>query len=104
MTSKEQRAGYLLIDNRFAPPELGIVPFLETATHTCSHCHRQIPKKPEIGYCCKCDAYLCDRCAVEATVTGECRPIAKVFDELLTAETRGTPLPLIGANHGQVLV
>ncbi len=78
--SKRSHEGYLLNDQRHSGGGL-----LESATITCSHCHRVVVLNPqrtrERGYCAKCDHYLCDGC----TAGGECLPLNKVLDELQNA-------------------
>lgn len=83
--SKRQREGWLLIDNRLAPPEEGVPRFMEAATSTCSHCQQQVVRNPvrmrERAYCPSCDAYICDRCEGIRAVNG-CRPFEAVIVEL----------------------
>ena len=85
MKSKSQREGYLLIDNRLAPPSPGVPRFLEAATSTCSHCHNQILRNParqrERAYCPSCDSYICDGCNAVRQVEG-CKPLNAVIDSL----------------------
>ncbi len=81
---KERREGYLLIDNRLAPPAPGVPRFLEAATSRCAHCERQIIRNPERtrerAACFTCDAYICDPCAVVARIAG-CKPFNAVIEE-----------------------
>jgi uncharacterized paraquat-inducible protein A len=77
-----KREGYLLIDNRAAGDGM-----VESATVTCSHCHRVVVLNPqrtrERGYCPKCDSYICDQCeAVRASNGYSCVTMTQVFDEL----------------------
>lgn len=77
--SKQSRQGYLELDLRHAPgPSLeqiaasgktnvigaGAHGLFETATVTCSHCHRVLDfmgDRSRVGYCRVCDSYTCDR-------------------------------------------
>lgn len=82
--SKRSQEGYLLIDHRACAS--GPTALHESATITCSHCHRVVvlnPGRTRVrGYCSKCDHYLCDACEAERTRTGECRPLNAVIDHL----------------------
>lgn len=94
MHSKRSLEGVLLIDNGHAPTPAhpsrnfigaGSAGRLEVPMLTCSHCHAQVVVNPlrtrERHYCRKCDHYLCDQCAVIATVNGgECTPMNKTLD------------------------
>lgn len=85
--SNAQKQGFLLIDNRLAPPEPGIPRFFEGATKTCPHCTGQVVLNPartrERGHCRRCDSYLCDGCAVLAKLSGgECRPFSAVVEDI----------------------
>lgn len=98
MHSKRSLEGYLLIDNSHAPGPsdeeiakfgkdvLGARGKLELPIVTCSHCHRQVAMQPgrtrERPYCRKCDHYICDDCAVVATIRGECVTMNEVLDSL----------------------
>ncbi len=92
--SKRSLEGYLLIDNRVGPrvpsfdgttPEIPQGATWESATLTCSHCHRVAILYPNrsrpLDYCHKCDKYMCRLCAA----IGECRPLNAVFDRLQNA-------------------
>jgi hypothetical protein len=95
--SKRSLEGVLLIDNRAGAPVPafdGTVPIasgavFESATLTCSHCHKQLILNPDRsrsrGYCPKCDHYLCDQCETVRVKTGECTPLNAVFDQLQNA-------------------
>lgn len=94
--SLRRHEGYLLIDNRNSPGvseafvrasgtdavAVGEGAVFESATVTCSHCHRIVVLNPARTrprhYCAQCDHYVCDTpaCAVE------CVPLAKVLDAL----------------------
>lgn len=98
MASKRAQEGYLLIDNRHAPPVseamalatgktvigAGVSGVFEAPILTCSHCHAQLVVNPlrtrDRPYCRKCDHYLCDGCAAVAAMTGDCAPLKSVFD------------------------
>lgn len=100
--SLRSREGYLLIDNSNGPgvseEQLAMLPRkheleavsegkkFESATITCSHCHRIFLRNParkrERAYCMKCDHYICDWCGAEAGRTRECRPMNAVLDEI----------------------
>jgi hypothetical protein len=84
--SNNRRTGYVVSDNRVAPPEPGIPRFFEGDTKTCPHCTAQIILNParvrERGYCRRCDSYICDSCAVLAKLSGgECKPFKQFIDE-----------------------
>ena len=83
--SKSQREGYLLIDNRLAPPSPGVPRFMEAATSTCSHCQQQVVRNPSRqrarAWCSSCDSYICDRCESIRMVNG-CKPFDAVLNEL----------------------
>lgn len=96
--SKRSHEGYLLIDNRNAPPVpsfSGSTPEMtpaiaagatfESATVTCSHCHRVVVLNPgrtrERHYCPKCDHYICDWCeAARVASGGDCVPFNKKLE------------------------
>ena len=98
MISKRSREGYLLIDNRNSPgvpaeqmrttglPSDAGRGLFESATVTCSHCHRIVVLNPdrtrERAYCSQCDYYLCDACGAARAHTGDCRPLNQWFDEM----------------------
>src|ERR1700677_973419 len=96
MPSKSTPQGWLLIDNRLAPPEPGIPRFVEAGIVGCSHCRRQAVLNPERererGYCRKCDHYICDQCAA----VGECKPFDRFIDQAMTALARGLTMPQLG--------
>lgn len=93
MKSKRSQEGYLLIDNRFAPglnpgdfpgcdiAGLGHRGTFESATVTCSHCHRVVVLNPmrerPRNYCRKCDHYICDSPSCNAG----CNPYNAVLDQ-----------------------
>lgn len=84
MLTKRSLEGYLLIDHRNAPGA-GPVPAgatFESATVTCSHCHRVVVLNPdrsrERHHCRRCDHYICDQCAA----AGDCRPMVAELDRL----------------------
>lgn len=85
MRHKSQREGYLLIDNRLAPPTEGVPRFVELATSTCSHCQRQILRNParqrDRAWCPNCDSYVCDQCDAVRQIEG-CKPMSAVIDKL----------------------
>lgn len=90
--------GYLLIDNRNSPgttsdiltpgsspddvPIVGSGATYESATATCSHCHRIVIFNPQRSrprnYCAKCDHYICD----SAGCLVDCTPFNKLLDDL----------------------
>ena len=98
MTSKRAQEGYLLIDNRHAPPVsedvarasgknvigAGVRGVFEAPILTCSHCQAQMVINPlrtrDRPYCRKCDHYLCDGCAAVAAMMGDCAPLKSIFD------------------------
>lgn len=111
MFSKRSREGEILIDHRMSPgltpadvrgfdvPAVGKGELYESAVFCCSHCQCAVIVNPqrtrERGWCQKCDQYLCDDCSELMAVTLECRPYAKVLDDLQDAIERGEPSPLL---------
>ena len=93
--SKRKHEGYVLIDNTYGPgvteefirasgkdvPVVGEGRKYESATITCSHCHRVVILNPDRSrprnYCRKCDHYICDTpvCILE------CNPMNKQLDK-----------------------
>lgn len=101
--SKRAQEGYLLIENRFSPATdaTADVPAIrgifESATVTCSHCHRVVVLNPgrtrPKTYCSHCDHYLCDSCAA---FPFDCRPLVKVLDRLQEQASRAEAVdPLV---------
>lgn len=102
MVHKRAHEGYLLIDNRESPGvgqdfvdacDLGAITvpgksLFESATVTCCHCNAVVVLNPQRtrprGYCARCDAYVCDNPACGL----ECRPFAKVIDDILNGATQ----------------
>ena len=88
--SRDQRRGYLLIDQRACDRPLG-ARFLEADTFTCAHCEAQIVRNPTRErarhHCYACDRYICDACAPLYAVAG-CKPLAKVIDEHFRSASR----------------
>jgi hypothetical protein len=107
MKSKRSLEGYLMIDNRHAPPVdlataaaferatghqvvgAGLRGLFEAAILTCSHCQRGLVENPQRtrprNWCSRCDKYICDTC-----VSSDCRPLRALMDE-----ARRKELPLI---------
>lgn len=90
MLTKRSLEGYLLIDHSQSPGA-GQVPAgrkFESATVTCSHCHRIVVLNPdrsrERHHCRRCDHYICDWCAA----AGECQPMNKTLDRLQEQASR----------------
>src|SRR5262249_11863605 len=102
MSSKTAKEGYLLLDNRLAPPfDRALIEswmragqevvgaeraLLESATCQCCHCNGTVVKNPDRvrarSWCSRCDAYECDLCAEKrASAGGECRPFFKLLDD-----------------------
>jgi hypothetical protein len=75
-----KREGFLSIDHRASPGMPGMPALYEAATACCAHCGAVVVLQPlrtrPRGHCRKCDAYVCDNC------TGDCRPFAKVLDDM----------------------
>jgi hypothetical protein len=85
LLTKKSREGYIFLDHRNSPGlpedialEAGFDPALcvsgqqmEVASLTCAHCGRVTPKSVykgrEYAECIKCDHYVCNVCAVEAS-------------------------------------
>ena len=97
MPSRFIPTGYLHIDHTNSPglPHAPGGQVLERDTLHCAHCPRQIIKNPlrERGrtYCPKCDAYICDDCALVLKLTGEHIPIHMVFDKAFQAAHKQEP-------------
>lgn len=85
MHTRRSREGYLLIDNRVAPPAPGIPKFMEGATMTCPHCSTQMIRNPERvrerAYCRACDRDICDNCALIMKMTGSHKSLKQFMDE-----------------------
>lgn len=106
MHSKRSQEGYLLIDHRNAPgvtpargvdaPAVAAGATFESATITCSHCHRIVILNPdrsrERHHCFKCDHYICDTCAAARKGVDECTTLHQVFDVLKTQAERALVL------------
>lgn len=88
-----QKAGYLFIDNRQAPPEPGVPRFLEADTRTCGHCHAVVVMNPLRSrprtFCKKCDHYVCDRCAPAVELLSECHDIERLIDKTFERAQHG---------------
>jgi hypothetical protein len=98
MGSLRDHEGYLSIDNRLSPgvdaeiirqsgkaaPVVGEGQHWESATATCAHCGTLVVLNPDRtrprGYCRSCDAYVCD-----SPACADCRPFAKLLEELQDA-------------------
>ena len=96
MHTKKNHEGYLLIDNRFSPgvsadfvqasgknvPSVPEGALYESATVTCSHCHRIVILNPQRtrprNYCAHCDHYICDT----AGCLAGCLPMTRRLDTL----------------------
>lgn len=65
----------------------------ESATITCSHCHRVVILNPDRsrsrGYCPGCDHYVCDVCENERARTGQCQSLSRKFDEIQNLAAKG---------------
>ena len=94
MKTKRSHEGYLVIDHRACP---GLAPgprLFESATITCSHCHRVVVLNPdrsrERGYCPKCDHYVCDECELARVASGgHCRPMNQIIEEIQNKAEKG---------------
>lgn len=79
MGSLQRHEGYLLIDNRASGDGL-----MESATVTCSHCHRIVVLNPDRTrpreYCSGCDHYICDGCAAIRSSQPACLTLNAVLD------------------------
>jgi hypothetical protein len=89
MNSKRRHEGHLLIDNRCSGQGM-----MESATITCSHCHRILVINPlrtrSRGYCPKCDHYVCDECeAARVASGGECVTFHARMDKIEKDLTHG---------------
>lgn len=118
MSSINRQQGYLFVDHRASPglpedvarqagydPKLcGEGKLFEADTLTCSHCKNSWVKNPfrirERPYCPKCNHYICDLCAYEASKAEYVHiPYAKVVDITLElAEKLGSPQELLTPN------
>lgn len=101
MSSLRRHEGVLLIDHRAGPgmpadvvqqsgletPIVGAQATYESATYTCSHCHRVVVLNPDRTrareYCPKCDHRICDGCGAERRRTGgDCLTMNARLDRL----------------------
>ena len=105
MSSKRDREGYLMIDNRESPgmpDEMQVAAGLpvgsgrglyESAVIVCNHCQTGVVIEPkrtrERAYCRGCDSYICDACGVVLARTLTCTPFSKFADQYLEAAARG---------------
>ena len=112
MKSKRSQEGYFLLENRHGPAHTleqaaefkkqtgqdligaGNRGVFESATITCSHCHRTVVLNPqrdrERGYCPKCDHYICDACeTVRVANAGACVTMNQIIDEIQEAGAKG---------------
>lgn len=100
MSSLRHHEGYILIDHRDSPgvdavninqvdtPIVGPGATYESATYTCSHCHRIVvinPKRTrERPYCARCDHRICDQCdGVRNNSVVTCLPMNAILDKAL---------------------
>lgn len=100
MKTLRSTEGYLLLDNRHAPPvdaetirrsgkhvvvSGGV---FESATYTCSHCNAIVvvnsTRTRERTWCRSCDHIICDSCSYLAQ-TQACVPMARRLEEAQTA-------------------
>jgi hypothetical protein len=113
MLSKRDRENYIEIDHRESPGltpdeaaraglvgfELGAGTHFKSATVTCTNCQKQVILNPmrtrDRSWCSKCDGYHCDDCSLVLKVTGECKPLMKLVEEVANAVLKGLPIPNI---------
>lgn len=116
MTSLRQHEGWMFVDNRNSQgiddaqmlalgyPVGAGRGLYESATYTCSHCNSVVVIEPrrtrERGFCRGCNQRICDGCVAVKAQTLQCRTMAQVVDEALTAadkqaETAPTPSILL---------
>ena len=85
----------------FDPSLVGEGKCFQTATFKCNHCGTPLVKNPwrvrARGHCFKCHSYICDGCNVIYKVTGECRTIAQVIDDVLDGKTS---IPILARHKG----
>lgn len=90
--SQRAKEGWMIVDNRAAPPDPLVPRFVEGGVTTCSHCQHQIIRNPaqpdDLHLCWGCNHYICDDCKVILMVKGKCIPFAKVLDDLETSILR----------------
>lgn len=101
MRTLRAKEGYYMIDHRAGDgierlgerPEIPAGALFESATTTCSHCHRVVILNPDRsrsrGYCPSCDHYVCDECESVRVSTGKCHSLARKFDELQNLAAKG---------------
>ena len=103
MSSLRDKEGYLMVDHRASPglsaddisrmrinPALALQlsegKMLEVPTATCSHCQAIVLLNPnrvrDRALCLKCYNYICDGCNVALVHGKDCKPWAKVVDEI----------------------
>lgn len=101
---KKDLEGYVMLDNRESPGftyaehpaayhagiPVGPGAFFEGSTLKCRCCDRIVVLNPdrirERGHCRECDGFLCDPCAVNLHLTGNCNCIDKLLDKALKAQ------------------
>ena len=109
MSSKRNKEGYLLSDNRAGPgfndemARLAGLPngagrgLFEAPSYTSRHCQSVVIMNPartrERAYCRGCDSYLCDGCGAIRGQTYTCKTFEQVIDEVLTAAEKQTGEP-----------
>ncbi len=105
MSSKFSKEGAILIDHKDSPGltdemthRAGLPPgaghgVFEAPTFTCPHCCAVVIMNPDRrrdrAYCAKCDRYICDRCGAAMALSGECKPFAKIVEEVQEAAAKG---------------
>ena len=89
MISKSREGSYLQIDDRASGGA-----YREVGLHKCGHCPIQLnPFRKNHVWCSGCDQYLCVFCSMPENRI-KCEPVDKVFDDALSALSKGRPLIL----------
>lgn len=100
MKTKRSQEAYVLIDHRNSPgiapeflranridaPAVGAGKTFESAMVVCSHCGADVILNPnrsrEREWCRKCDAYICDGCALLRKLGAAHKPLIQVMSEI----------------------
>jgi hypothetical protein len=84
---ERKELGYLMVDNRASGGKL-----LEASTYTCTHCCAIVvlnpERKRERSKCVQCNHQICDNCGAAYFMTGECRSVKRITDQLLEKAAR----------------
>ena len=113
--SKWKEGGIFVVDHRNSPgitaeemralgldhPGFKAGSVVETPTKKCVHCQKTVLMNPKRirgrMECTKCSGFLCDRCALKFTITGECKNFVRAamhyLEQTFRKEAGYAPLP-----------